>query len=303
MILQVEILAFHDISRTSMQIPYTKHLEAAATLTGGNKVDATVFLNRLKARSTGHTFYGKSKNAVVLVTEGNGSVATFMTSPPTRDNEEYLNLSLQQAKKDVVQKGIATAHAVLGEHDLHAVHLFENAGFTKLATLHFMEWVARTNQKNIAKTATATFCETSAFTPLVLQETMKNTYIGSLDCPAIHGKRNIKDIIKSHHGFDPSDVSLWFIILRNNETAGVLLLNQPENEQHLELAYLGITPKMRGIGLAKEAVDHAVNLAIKRRCKKIVLAVDSANTPAIRLYKKANFHKTANRIAMFCPMQ
>ena len=302
MILQVEILAFCDISRTAMQIPYAKHVEAAATLTGSNRLEAAAFLKRLRSRPMEHTFYGESNDAVVLITEGAGSVATLLSSPPTQNNKEKLIHLLQKAKKFVAKKGVATAHAMLGEHDQLSVHLFEDAGFTKLATLHYMEWNARTIQSHIAQTTIATFCETSACTDNVLETILKETYIDSLDCPAIHDKRDVKDIIKSHQGFDPEAVSLWCIIFLEDEPAGVLLLNQPKNEQYLELAYLGITPMMRGKGLAKEAMDHAVNHAIERGCKRIILAVDGSNTPAIRLYKKANFHETAKRIAMFCPL-
>ncbi len=302
MILQVEILAFCEISRSPMQIPYAKHVEAAATLTGRNRLEAAVFLNRLRSRLTDHTFYGESKKAVVLLTEGAGSVATFMTSPPTQTNKEQLILLLQNAKKDAAQKGIATAHAMLGEDDLLAVHLFEQAGFINLATLHYMQWIAPTSHPHLAQTTTATFCETSSFAPNILETILKETYVGSRDCPAIHGKRDISNIIKSHQGFDPNDLSLWFVILHKNKPAGVLLLNQPKDEQYLELAYLGITPTMRSKGLAKQAMDHAVNHAIERRCNKIILAVDGSNTPAIALYKKAAFQEIAKRNAMFCPL-
>ncbi len=303
MILQVEILAFCEISRTPMQIPYAKHVEAAATLTGRNRLEAALFLKRLRSRLAEHTFYGEYKNAVVLVTEGAGSIATFMTSTPTQKNIEKLNLFLRSAKKSIAHKGISTAHALLGEEDQLSIHLFEDAGFTKLATLHYMEWDALSNQSHIPQSNTVTFCETSSLSPTVLETTMVKTYIGSLDCPAIHGKRDIKEIIKGHQGFNPSDLSLWFIVLMKDEPAGVLLLNQPNNEQYLELAYLGITPMMRKKGLAKQALEHALNHAIKRGCKKIILAVDGSNIPAINLYKKANFQETAKRIAMFCPLR
>ncbi len=302
MILQVEILAFCEISRTDMQIPYAKHVEAAATLIGRDRVEAAVFLKRLRSRPSDHTFYGDSKEAVALVTEGAGSVATFITSTPTHANKEQLVLLLQNAKKDAAQKGIATGHAILGEDHTSAVHLFEQAGFTKLATLQYMECTPSTSQLHIAQTTTTTFCETSSLPPSVLETILKETYVGSLDCPAIHGKRTISDIIKSHQGYDPNDLSLWFIILHKNEPAGVLLMNQPKDEQYLELAYLGITPTARGKGLANQAMDYALNHAIKRRCKKIILAVDVSNTPAIHLYKKSNFQDTTKRIAMFCPL-
>jgi ribosomal protein S18 acetylase RimI-like enzyme len=286
-----------------MQIPYAKHLEASVTLLGRNRLEASAFLESLRSRPLSHTFYGDCRDTVVLVTEGAGSVATFMTSPPSEDNKEKLILLLQNALKNTAQKGIATAHALLGEDDLFLAHLFKVAAFTELATLCYMEWRAHANQSDIAQTTNANFCAISACTDNDFEKILKETYIGSLDCPAIHGKRDIKDIIQSHQGFGANDLSLWFTILLDQEPAGVLLLNKPKNEQYFELAYLGISPRMRKKGLAEEAMDYAINQATRRGCNKIILAVDASNTPAIRLYKKAHFRETVKRIAMFCPLR
>lgn len=283
-----------------MQIPHSKHLEASETLIGRSKKETHAFLQRLRSRPSPHTFWGEAHHAVILVTEGAGSGATFIISPLTKENEGELLQALQEAKSATTQKGVATAHALLGEFDAQSVHLFESAGFATLATLQYMEWIATQNPQVLSQITNATFFAASALTHDVLCSTLEKTFIGSLDCPAIHGKRNIEDIIASHKGFEQNDLSLWFTILSDNEPAGVLFMNHLQNESILEIAYLGITPEMRNKGFAIDAMSHAVNQAVKRGCNKIVLAVDDTNIPAISLYKKVNFRETSKRVAMFC---
>ena len=285
-----------------MLIPHAKHLEASETLIGRSNKETRAFLERLRSRPSPHTFWGEASDAVILVTEGAGSVATFMISQLTNENEGELLQALQEAKSATALKGVATAHALLGEDDAQSVHLFESVGFAKLATLQYMEWSATQNPRVLSQITNATFYAASALTHAVLCSTLEKTFIGSLDCPAIHGKRNTEDIIESHKGFEQNDLSLWFTILSDKELAGVLFMNHLQNESILELAYLGITPEMRNKGIAINAMSHAVNQAVKRGCNKIVLAVDDTNVPAISLYKKVNFRETTKRVAMFCPL-
>ena len=285
-----------------MLIPHAKHLEASETLIGRSNKETRAFLERLRSRPSPHTFWGEADHAVILVTEGAGSVATFMISQLTNENKGELLQALEEAKSATALKGVATAHALLGEDDAQSVHLFESVGFAKLATLQYMEWSATQNPRVLSQITNATFYAASALTHDVLCSTLEKTFIGSLDCPAIHGKRNTQDIIASHKGFEQNDLSLWFTILSDKELAGVLFMNHLQNESILELAYLGITPEMRNKGIAIDAMSHAVNQAVKRGCNKIVLAVDDTNVPAISLYKKVNFRETTKRVAMFCPL-
>jgi len=285
-----------------MLIPHAKHLEASETLIGRSNKETRAFLERLRSRPSPHTFWGEASDAVILVTEGAGSVATFMISQLTNENKGELLQALEEAKSATALKGVATAHALLGEDDAQSVHLFESVGFAKLATLQYMEWSATQNPRVLSQITNATFYAASALTHDVLCSTLEKTFIGSLDCPAIHGKRNTQDIIASHKGFEQNDLSLWFTILSDKELAGVLFMNHLQNESILELAYLGITPEMRNKGIAIDAMSHAVNQAVKRGCNKIVLAVDDTNVPAISLYKKVNFRETTKRVAMFCPL-
>ena len=285
-----------------MEISSEQHLKAAAVLVGRTEADAKVFLGRLQGRSSQFSFWGDiNQDAVVLVTQGAGSVATFMIPPATKKNKTPLQRAIEDARNGTAKLGVAMAHAIVGPQDHASTGVFESAGFAKLAMLRTMEW----NSSHGSKTSFVDgleFVQASEVCDEDFCSVLEDSYIGSLDCPAIHGLRNVEDIIASHRGVDSYDPSLWYLLRLNNNQAGVLFLHQPSDRRYLELDYLGIRPQARRNGVGQAAVAHAVNQAIDRGCNQIKLTVDDANEPAIRLYKKAKFKTLSIRNALFCPL-
>ncbi len=286
-----------------MQINSSQHLEAAQILIGRSRDEAKTFLERLQARSSHYTIWGDLlHNSAVLVIDGAGSVATFLSSAPNFRNRNHLLSAITSAKKDRAKQGISIAHSLLGTFDHASIELFESAGFTKLATLQTMEWKNNTSKTNTINTSEIQFIDASKVSKVDLCKILEQTYEGSLDCPSIYGLRKVEDIFEGHRGVDGYDPALWFLIHLKNKPVGVLFLHQPKGQQFLELDYLGITPWARRSGVGQEAIKHAVNQAIDRRCNQILLAVDDTNEPAIRLYEKAKFHNLSKRVALFCPL-
>lgn len=285
-----------------MEISSEQHLEAATVLVGRTEAEAKVFLERLQGRSSQFSFWGDvNQDAVVLVARSAGSVATFMISPSTKKNKSSLQHAIVEAKNGTAKLGVATAHAIVSPQDHASAGAFVSAGFAKLAML-------RTMELNVSQGSKASFVDELEFVHASevcdddFCKVLQDSYIGSLDCPAIHGHRNVEDIIASHRGADSYDPSLWYLLLLRNTQAGVLFLHQSSDGRHLELDYLGIRPQARRGGVGQAAVTHAVNQAIDRGCDQIKLTVDDANEPAIRLYKKAMFKTISIRNALFCPL-
>jgi RimJ/RimL family protein N-acetyltransferase len=81
---------------------------------------------------------------------------------------------------------------------------------------------------------------------------------------------------------------LWWIVQSKNRDVGCVLVAE-HTPQLWELVYLGIEPAMRGQGLGLEATRAVQHIALKHGVERLVLAVDSANNPAIDLYAKAGF--------------
>ncbi|MDP7009571.1 MAG: GNAT family N-acetyltransferase [Phycisphaerales bacterium] len=284
-----------------MQIPYKKHLDAATMLLDCPANQAAQFLERLRNRPVPYSFWGDLDDGVILVTEGAGSVATFVPSTPTNATASSLIEVILEAKAEMGRRGIATAHAILEPLNSSSQTLLKAAGFNELATLSYMD-LDKSAYERIPPHPSILLIESTHFTDEELCVMLSRTYVGSLDCPKILGTRNIADVLASHRGVGDHDPSHWFVIRKENTNAGVIFLNTVENSHAFELAYLGIFPEMRNQKVALSGLRNAITLAMNRGCDKISLAVDRDNTPAIQLYKKCNFRETANRIALFCPL-
>lgn len=121
-------------------------------------------------------------------------------------------------------------------------------------------------------------------------DTIERSYEGSLDCVALNGKRHIEDVIAGHKGSNEFDPNLWFLISDvHNHDLGAMLLNRLHKREGYELVYIGLVPEARGRGLGDSLLRLAVNALAEEGGGHIVTAVDSANTPAKRLYHRQGF--------------
>jgi [ribosomal protein S18]-alanine N-acetyltransferase len=72
----------------------------------------------------------------------------------------------------------------------------------------------------------------------------------------------------------------------------------------VELVYLGPTVQARGRGLGDHLMLLALATTARREFKDLSLAVDSANAPAMRLYRRHGFKRVGRRLALvrdLCP--
>ena len=124
------------------------------------------------------------------------------------------------------------------------------------------------------------------------------TYEGTLDCPLLNGLRTTADVVTSYRAVGAHRPDLWLLARCGQEDVGCLLLADHPEAGNLELVYLGITPLARGRGYGLTLVKHALAVARQLPRERVVLAVDAANTPAIRLYEAAGFFGFDQRLVM-----
>jgi ribosomal protein S18 acetylase RimI-like enzyme len=125
------------------------------------------------------------------------------------------------------------------------------------------------------------------------------TYVGTLDCPCIDGLRRTADVIAGYQAVGQYRPELWFVVHEADQEAGCLLLNIHPGVGHLEIIYLAVVPPARGRGWGLELARLARRLAAEHDCSRVVLAVDSANAPAIRMYEQAGFTTFDRRCVWF----
>jgi len=124
------------------------------------------------------------------------------------------------------------------------------------------------------------------------------SYEQSLDCPTLHNRRGIEDVITGHRATGEYDPELWFCVMEAGEPRGVLLLAGVSGHDALELVYLGLAPAARGRRLGDALLQLALFEIGNRRLSQLTLAVDALNIPAIRLYHRHGLAEVHRRLAL-----
>jgi mycothiol synthase len=138
-------------------------------------------------------------------------------------------------------------------------------------------------------------CAELQFQPysLVLHERfarlVDGTYEDSLDCPAVNGVRCVDDVLRGYQATGCFDPERWFVVHHQGEEIGCLVLTDYVEHSTWELIYMGLLPVARGQGWGGEIVRHAQWLCGQALRKRLVLAVDAANEPALRMYATCGF--------------
>ena len=115
------------------------------------------------------------------------------------------------------------------------------------------------------------------------------TYEDTLDCPAVNGVRSIDDVLQGYRATGHFDPERWLLVGHQGEEMGCLILTDYPEHATWELIYMGLLPAARGRGWGVGIVRHAQWLCRQALRKRLVLAVDAANEPALRMYATAGF--------------
>ena len=131
----------------------------------------------------------------------------------------------------------------------------------------------------------------------LLVRALDATYEGTLDCPALCGMRDTRDVLESHRAVGRYDPSGWVVVLAGDEPVGCCLLAHLSEVQSVELVYFGLAPAVRGLGLGAALLERASRYAGASGARWLSCAVDRSNEPAARLYRRAGFSEFSARRA------
>jgi len=146
-----------------------------------------------------------------------------------------------------------------------------------------------------------------------LARVVEATYRETRDCPALNGVRRAHDVIEGYAAM-PGGPRHWFLLRRQGQDVGCLLLtdhsaadehalpsapaakSQPQAEPLQqaaeplwELVYMGVAAAARGRGGGLEIARFAQAWAGRHGGRRLLLAVDADNQPAIAAYSMAGF--------------
>ena len=140
---------------------------------------------------------------------------------------------------------------------------------------------------------------------LPLLRAMERSYIDTLDCPALCGIRPSADVLDSHLSAGRWTPTGWTLVRVDGEPEGCVLLSRTSEQDSVELVYLGLGPRVRGLGLGKKLLRSGIaqiqggarGNGDYRGVRTLTCAVDQSNTPAIRVYHALGYQQHAVRMA------
>ncbi len=190
------------------------------------------------------------------------------------------------------------AQLLLESTDTRTATALRDKGFVDLATLIYLQ---RAVSRIPPRPAVPDGCELLTYSPATHGQFARGilaSYEQSLDCPLLHGRREIEDVIAGHKAAGEFDPALWFCLVEQGIELGVLLLSPVHAHGLMELVYIGLAPHARGRKLGDYLVDLALHATGAEELKLLTLAVDESNTPALHLYYRHGLGEVHRRIAL-----
>jgi GNAT superfamily N-acetyltransferase len=237
-----------------------------------------------------------SPEGVIWVQLAAGNTAVIWASP----EDSAVGRSLLTAAAVFVDaRRIPLTQMVIGEQDGYSHDALTACGFPKFAALAYL--FAEASQlppqmvglpapdDAVQEFEGLHFVPRAGDEPPRLAKLLEHTYVDTLDCPALDGIRSMPDVLEGYRSqgrYAPGD---WYFVEEQGADVGTLLLTEHPGHGNWELVYMGVIPEARGRRLSDRIVNFALEVASRRGAERLVLAVDEANTPALRAYERAGF--------------
>lgn len=285
------------IAQAWPEVERQTHLAALWTaLAGGNGQSAIV----LSADREGESL------AAVAAQILPGRVASV--TPPQietgRDasDESIAQRLLDRLNDDLSRAGLELAQALLPADDESGARAMRAAGYEHAADLLYLAAEADSFPEH-PPPLPFELLAAADHNPSDLVDLVDATYVGTLDCPRIDNLRKTADVIAGYKAVGGSGNQLWKVVLgENNRRVGCLLIADHPPARQWEIVYVGLIPDVRGRGWGLELTRHAQWLARQANVQRLVLAVDAANEPAIRMYAASGFRAWDRRAIWIKPL-
>ncbi|MEA2711001.1 MAG: hypothetical protein QOF78_3602 [Phycisphaerales bacterium] len=235
-----------------------------------------------------------------VISPGKTMLLFSPTHVPAHEQDKCICPLVEHVIEHYQNRAVDLAQVLLDPDDANAVSVFKMCRFEPLAELIYLDREVR----RVGEMALPNGFSWEAYSPSnhgAFAAAVGATYQGSLDCPRLNGRRNIDDVIEGHKAAGEFDPKLWFLLRDSGGVAGaagVVLLNRSTRTDSLELVYLGLIPAYRGKKLGDTLMRHAINSAAAIGARRLSLAVDSNNAPALRLYQRHGMTRLCSRIAL-----
>jgi mycothiol synthase len=122
-----------------------------------------------------------------------------------------------------------------------------------------------------------------------LARIVDSTYQDTLDSPKLNNERKVEDVLEGYRATGEFLPDRWLIVRHETIDIGCLLLTDHPRYENMELIYMGIIPAVRGRRWGMDIARYAQSVAKQAGRRRLVLAVDASNSPAIEMYASVGF--------------
>ncbi|MFO1023153.1 MAG: GNAT family N-acetyltransferase [Planctomycetales bacterium] len=193
------------------------------------------------------------------------------------------------------QKQVRLAQCLLEVEEDHCRRLFERYGFRCLAELIYLKRDDGPVPSRPGRRPQ--FVTYSPETHERFCRTLQRTYMDTEDCPELSKVRSAEEALAGHRLAGEFDPRFWCLYAEGGEDFGVLLLTRHPEAGLWELVYLGIVPEFRHHGWGQELMLGALETVENEGGAAMILAVDSINNAARKLYARLGFYECLQRAA------
>jgi ribosomal protein S18 acetylase RimI-like enzyme len=250
-----------------------------ADLRGGDEPCTTLLGAYRGRRLVGAIYYQLQAGRSGIV----GLPGTFSDEPAAT-----LQSLLAVAADGLMRQDVRLIYVLLERETEAEIDLVRQTGFTQLA--HLLYLVAQ--EPEFPQAHPESPLEFEPYSPANhqrLAKVVEATYQQTMDCPGLEKVRTTDDVLAGYRQMGVFDPGRWLIVRHAGGDVGCLLLTDHPGHQNLELIYMGVVPAARGRQWGYQIARYAEWVARQLGRRRLVLAVDETNLPALNMYRQAGF--------------
>jgi len=232
-----------------------------------------------------------------------GRTAMLFHAPVRRRHQlPMITAVVDRACRELPPDRAVLVQALLDPEARWDLRALTEADFRELAVLRYLQKrLDRALDRPDLPAGVALECWNEANRPDFMAA-IEASYDQTMDCPALRGLRDLNDVIAGHMATGQFDPKLWTLLRVDGKSAGVALFNPVPEQRCVELVYLGLAGEMRRRGLGGLLLSHGLWQCSQRNERRVVLAADESNAPALALYRHFGFVRTTRKRALIRPM-
>jgi ribosomal protein S18 acetylase RimI-like enzyme len=233
---------------------------------------------------------------------GAGRCASLLAPRLERWDDETASRLIRESARGAAAEGARLIQAIAEPDDRGALgRVLERAGLERLAVLAYLRRKVAPSEAALEAPENLRFRRWAPWRRTRFAAVLERSYEGSLDCPAMAGLRTARDAIATHRATGLFRPGAWHLAIEGREPVGVVLVNVLQGRG--DITYLGVVPEARQRGIGRALLAQAIRDTARMHLPVLGLAVDTENTPAVRLYTAAGFEEVRRRLVWFIPKE